>query len=82
MEMATSKRNINGTTRMEKKDWNRNQLVEINQKKNPAIQGCHSNKSEFFTGEYLFCTNTITWIKNMKKQTDLKEAEKFRKRTI
>lgn len=46
MEMATSKRNINGTTRMEKKDWNRNQLVEINQKKNQAIQGCHSNKSE------------------------------------
>lgn len=54
MEMATSKRNINGTTRMEKKDWNRNQLVEINQKKNQAIQGCHSNKSEFFTGKYLF----------------------------
>lgn len=50
MEMATSKRNINGTTRMEKKDWNRNQLVEINQKKNQAIQGCHSNKSEFVTG--------------------------------
>lgn len=61
--MATSKRNINGTTRMEKKDWNRNQLVEINQKKNQAIQGCHSNKSEFS----FFFTNTITWIKDIKK---------------
>lgn len=73
MEMATSKRNINGTTRMEKKDWNRNQLVEINQKKNQAIQGCHSNKSELtelIESLFIFffsCTNTITWIKDMKK---------------
>lgn len=67
MEMATSKRNINGTTRMEKKDWNRNQLVEINHKKNQAIQGCHSNKSEFSELNIFLHTYTITSIKNMKK---------------
>lgn len=69
--MATSKRNINGTTRMEKKDWNRNQLVEINQKKNQnqAIQGCHSNKSEFseFYFYFFFWHKHNCMNKNMKK---------------
>lgn len=46
MEMATSKRNINGTTRMERKIANRKQISRDKSKKNKqAIQGCHSKLS-------------------------------------
>lgn len=37
--MATSKRNINGTTRMEKKDWNRKSISRDKSKEKSGHSG-------------------------------------------